>query len=453
MDLPAGTSVLDPSVETLHRDARTRAVNPLQRRDRIASVSIGGGFLVVALLLPLVAGAGLPNLLMAFALVAAYAFCARIEFEIGSGSAVPTQVVFIPMLFALPPAWVPLAVGAGYAATLVVDVARGRRHAERIFVLLASSTYSLGPALVFLALGIHDPSWKHIHYYPLALAAQFLVDGLVACAREWFVLGVTPARLAPFLARAYGVDFLLSPLGLLAVYATPLDGYGFLFAVPFLALLAYFAQQRRDHIDQALELSGAYRGTALLLGDMIEADDEYTGSHSRSVVELVVSVSEKLGLDAKELRLAEFAALLHDVGKIRVPKEIINKRGPLEPAERAVIERHTIEGELLLRKVGGLLGGVGTVVRSCHERFDGRGYPDGLVGEEIPLAARVVCCCDAFNAMTTDRPYRGARSTAEAVAELRACAGTQFDPDVVAALVEVVLETQPDSLVGVGAAA
>jgi HD-GYP domain-containing protein (c-di-GMP phosphodiesterase class II) len=98
------------------------------------------------------------------------------------------------------------------------------------------------------------------------------------------------------------------------------------------------------------------------------------------------------------------------------------------------METHTIEGEQMLEQVGGLLGEVGTIVRSCHERWDGGGYPDGLAGEDIPLVARIVCCCDAFSAMTTDRPYRKALSEEAAFEELRANAGSQFDPAVASAL-------------------
>ena len=131
-------------------------------------------------------------------------------------------------------------------------------------------------------------------------------------------------------------------------------------------------------------------------------------------------------------------ALLHDVGKIKVPSEIINKPGSLTADERAVMEMHTIEGEQMLERVGGLLGEVGAIVRSCHERWDGKGYPDGLAGAAIPLVARIVCCGDAYSAMTTDRPYRAARTEEAALAELRANAGTQFDPDVVSAFEAVV---------------
>jgi HD-GYP domain-containing protein (c-di-GMP phosphodiesterase class II) len=207
--------------------------------------------------------------------------------------------------------------------------------------------------------------------------------------------------------------------------------------LPLVALLRVFSHERQRRLDHALELSGAYRGTAFLLGDVVEADDAYTGSHSRHVVDLVLAVADALKLPEAERRDAEFVALLHDVGKIRIPASIINKPGALDAEERAVIETHTIEGERMLDRVGGLLGHVGRLVRSCHEHWDGNGYPDRLAGEDIPRVARIVCACDAFSAMTTDRPYRAARTEDEALEELRRCAGTQFDPQVVAALARV----------------
>jgi putative nucleotidyltransferase with HDIG domain len=175
----------------------------------------------------------------------------------------------------------------------------------------------------------------------------------------------------------------------------------------------------------------------MLLGDVVEADDAYTGSHSRGVVELSLAVSDRLGLDHRQRRNVEFAALLHDVGKIAVPKEIIHKAGPLDPQEWQVMYRHTIEGEEMLNRVGGVLSEVGRIVRSSHEHYDGSGYPDGLVGEEIPIEARIVACCDAFSAMTTTRPYRKAMPVEAALAEMRACAGTQFDPRVAESLAGV----------------
>jgi HD-GYP domain-containing protein (c-di-GMP phosphodiesterase class II) len=207
--------------------------------------------------------------------------------------------------------------------------------------------------------------------------------------------------------------------------------------LPLVGLLRYFSHERQGRIDHALELSDAYRGTAFLLGDVVEADDAYTGSHSRHVVDLVMAVAADLELTEDDRRDAEFVALLHDVGKIRIPGSIINKPGPLDAEERALMETHTVVGEEMLDRVGGMLGHVGHLVRSCHEHWDGNGYPDKLVGEDIPLVARIVCVCDAFSAMTTDRPYRAARTPEEALAELERCSGTQFDPQVVAALLRV----------------
>jgi HD-GYP domain-containing protein (c-di-GMP phosphodiesterase class II) len=236
----------------------------------------------------------------------------------------------------------------------------------------------------------------------------------------------------------YGVDLALTPVALLTAMVSSDEPLALLVVLPLLGLLAILAQERRRRIDHALELGHAYRGTAFLLGDVIEADDEYTGNHSRDVVELSLAVADQLRLPPRARRSTELTALLHDVGKIRIPTEIINKPGALTDEERAVINTHTIEGERMLERVGGLLGEVGRLVRSCHERWDGQGYPDGLAGEEIPLVARIVCCCDAYNAMSTDRPYRAALPAAEALAEVERNSGTQFDPGVVAGLAEVV---------------
>jgi HD-GYP domain-containing protein (c-di-GMP phosphodiesterase class II) len=161
------------------------------------------------------------------------------------------------------------------------------------------------------------------------------------------------------------------------------------------------------------------------------------------VVWLSVAVAEAIGVDDQARRQCEFGALLHDVGKLRVPKAIINKPGPLDADEWSVMRMHTIEGQAMLERVGGVLGTVGEVVRASHERWDGTGYPDGLAGEAIPLAARIVAACDAYNAMTTDRPYRRALPADVAREELRDGAGSQFDPLVVAALLRV-LGVRPD---------
>jgi putative nucleotidyltransferase with HDIG domain len=208
--------------------------------------------------------------------------------------------------------------------------------------------------------------------------------------------------------------------------------------VPLLGLLAVFAHERRRRLESMLELSSAYRGTALVLGDVIEADDGYTGEHCKSVVALALDLAEHLNLGAERQRNLEFAALLHDVGKIAIPKEIINKPGKLDPHEWTIIKTHTLEGQKMLDRVGGFMREVGLIVRSHHERWDGGGYPDGLAGEHIPIEARIISCCDTWNAMRTDRPYRKALDYGTAEAELRSAAGTQLDPRLVESLLELV---------------
>jgi HD-GYP domain-containing protein (c-di-GMP phosphodiesterase class II) len=419
--------------------SRARLARGLPARDRLAALGMTTAFLVAtAVLATLAPSERSPAPLLIAVLVAAYALTSRAEFEVGTGVVVPTQVVFVPMLFLLPLPTVPLCVAAGLLLARVVEIARGRVSLDRALLSVVSASYALGPALVLALAGERDPAWSDWPLYAAALAAQFLGDYAAAASWEWLALGVRPTAQARAMTLAYAVDTALAPIGFVVALAAVDQPAAVLLAMPLVGLLAEFARERQVRIDHALELGTAYRGTALLLGDVIEADDAYTGSHSRDVVELVRSVSERMGLSRDELRTAELVALLHDVGKIRIPAEIIRKPGPLTSAERALVETHTIQGEQMLARVGGLLAEVGRIVRSCHERWDGGGYPDGLAGDEIPLIARIVCCCDAFDAMTSDRPYRPARSADVALEELRACSGTQFDPSVVDAVAAVV---------------
>lgn len=440
MSTAAHTSAadLDPDRERALEETRARRSIRLVTRDFWASFALGATFLAVAVVLATqLESARTPHGALVVGLVAAYAVLYRVEFEIGSGLAVQTQLAFVPMLFLLPLGFVPVAVAAGIMLGNVVEHLEGKIHLERIFVRLANSWHAVGPVLVLAAAGEAAPSLRRWPVYAAALGAQFAFDFGAAAARERLALGVAPRLLVRYMSVAWLADCVLSPIGLLAAIAATDSPAAFLLSLPLAALLHSFARERRVRVDHALELTHAYRGTALLLGDVVEADDAYTGSHSRDVVSLSIAVAEELGLDARGRRDTEFVALLHDVGKIRIPNEIINKPGPLTPEERRLVETHTVVGEEMLDRVGGVLGNVGHLVRSCHERYDGGGYPDGLAGEEIPLVARIVCCCDAYSAITTDRPYRQGRSAAEALAELRRCAGAQFDPDVVTALERV----------------
>jgi diguanylate cyclase (GGDEF)-like protein/putative nucleotidyltransferase with HDIG domain len=170
--------------------------------------------------------------------------------------------------------------------------------------------------------------------------------------------------------------------------------------------------------------------------------DRYTGEHSAFVVEMAKTVAAALGLDEVDVERVGCAALLHDIGKVGVPDRILHKTGPLAGEEWELMREHPVIGERILRAIPGM-GGVARMVRHEHEWFDGSGYPDGLAGDAIPLGSRIILACDAYHAMTSDRPYRAAMPHVDAVADLVRCAGTQFDPRVVTALVGYLGDDEP----------
>lgn len=176
-----------------------------------------------------------------------------------------------------------------------------------------------------------------------------------------------------------------------------------------------------------------FTDTVAVLSDALEAKDAYTAAHTREVADLAERVANRLGMPVAELRNVVHAALLHDIGKIAIRSEILNKPGPLSDEEFGEIQQHALAGVHMLERIEEL-GSVLPLIRSSHERWDGTGYPDRIEGQAIPLGARVICACDAFHAMVSDRPYGRARPVAEAIEEMRRCAGAQFDPAVVEAL-------------------
>lgn len=165
--------------------------------------------------------------------------------------------------------------------------------------------------------------------------------------------------------------------------------------------------------------------------------DPDLSTHFEGVARLAIDTGRELGLDAEERDVIARAAELHDIGKVAIPDEILHKPAPLDAAEWELMRRHTLIGERIL-SASAAMNPVARLVRSSHERWDGHGYPDGLAAADIPLGARLICICDAFDAMVSDRSYQRARSSEEALAELRACAGTQFDPKLVELFCKVV---------------
>ncbi len=593
--------------EHLVEEARRRRPTRPGARDLWTSAVLGGGFVAVAVALAAFLPSDRePSLLLAGVLVGAYALLSRIDFEVGTGSAVPTQLVFVPMLFLLPLPLVPLCVAGAYVLGAAPDYLGRRIHPARLLVLLGGSWFAIGPTVVLALFAAGTITWRDAPIYVAALAAQFALDFASSSARERIAFGHPLRALLPAFAWVYAVDSFLAPVGL----AASLSGLGVLLVVlPLAGFLMFLAHDRRVRIDRAVAFDHAYRGAreealhddltglanrrkllfdleralaqsdasrehvliiydlngfkhyndtfghlagdALLqrLGGKLAGAVEPPGSsyrlggdefcvlaalpaealeplidatttalsedgdgfsistcfgavflaseaadpssalriadhrlyaqkhalkrgggqphevvlealcewdpdlraHVHDVTAHSEAVGRRLGLEAEELEELVIAAQLHDIGKIAIPDSVLQKPGPLDEEEWKLIRQHTVIAQRIL-SASPSLQGVGRVVRATHERWDGKGYIDGLAGDAIPLAARIIAVCDAFAAMTSDRPYGEAVSLAEALAELRRGAGTQFDPLVVGVFCEEVVRAEGNDFVAADAA-
>jgi diguanylate cyclase (GGDEF)-like protein len=590
-----------PADERLVEQARKRRPKRPSERDLWTSGALGGGFLAVAVAVAAVLPAQRsPSLWLIALLVGAYAVLSRVEFEVGPGSVVPTQLVFVPMLFALPLPVVPLCVAGGYLLGALPEYLGRRVHPARCLVLVAGSWFAIGPTVLLALFATGTPTWREAPIYLAALASQFGLDFVSTSARERIAFRNSIRSLAPALAWVYAVDSFLAPVGL----AAAASGLGaFLVMFPLAGLLALLARERRVRVDRAVAFDQAYRGArdeahrddltglanrrklladldhafasadegtehvlviydlngfkyyndtfghpagdALLqrlaekLGDAVnsygssyrlggdefcvlaavssdsvatlleattdalsEDGDGFSVStcfgavflpseardapsalrvadrrlyvqkhatklgrgephevllealferdpelrpHVQSVADLSAAVGRRLGLNAEDLEDLVIAAQLHDVGKIAIPDAVLHKPGPLDEGEWTLIRQHTVVGQRILGAAPALHR-VGTIVRATHERWDGEGYADGLAGDAIPLAARIIAICDTFGAMTSNRLYRAAVAVEDAVAELRRCAGTQFDPEIVRVFCDEVVQSEENHL-------
>jgi putative nucleotidyltransferase with HDIG domain len=434
---------LEPKLEEqeLLADTLRRARSSMTSRERAVEGSVAGAFVIVVGGLWALCPPGAFAVLPAVGCLVVLALATRVRFDMPFGFTVPTQLAFVPLLFAMPLALVPVGVVVALLLASLPDVFGGRSRPGRLLLMVGNSWFAIGPVAVFAVSGT-APSQAGAGLLIGALVAQFVADFAASTMR--FAVG-RGAALVEQLGEAwvYAIDIGLSIVGLAFASEIPAHPAVVLAPLPLLAIFAVLAQERHHRLETLLELNSAYRGTALVLGDVVEADDGYTGIHCKSVVALALSVGEELRLDAEQRRNLEFAALLHDVGKIAIPKEIINKPGKLTQDEWALIKTHTLEGQTMLDRIGGFMREVGLIVRSHHERWDGGGYPDGLAGDAIPLEARIITCCDSWNAMRTDRSYRNALSLETALGELETNAGSQFDPRIVEIMLRILSVTEP----------
>ena len=430
---------LNPTLEEqqLMEAALERRSTSLHARERKAETLLGGGFVLACAFLVLVAPWDVPiDFTSALFCLLAVAVALRVRFIVGPGYTVPTQLAFIPLAFAIPPALLAPLVASVFAAIQIADVVRGRLPLGRVLHVPGNTWFAVGPAAVLSVAGSPPVTEATVVLLVAMVGAQVAIDATMSGIRD-ALHGELDIRALLGEGWLYAVDVALTPVAFLVAIALPERPWAVLAIVPLLGVLAVFARERDARMRSLAELNAAYRGTALVLGDVIDADDGYTGEHCRNVVDLAVDVGRSLQLPADRMRNLEFAALLHDVGKVAIPNHIINKPGALDEDEWVVIRRHTIEGQRMLDRVGGFMREVGVIVRAHHEHWDGRGYPDGVAGKAIPLEARIIACCDAWNAMTTTRSYRPALSPHAAADELRVNAGSQFDADVVVAVLAV----------------
>jgi hypothetical protein len=438
--------MLDPGLEHMHRHGRLWRASIELRRLRSEAILDGLLLVPIVLLFVFAPGGHWASPWLVVLLVGASAVTNTVRFDIGAGSTSPMQLVWIPLWFAVPPAWIPVLLGVSMALAGLIEHFRDHEQTPVWTALFKAGDAwpTLGPAIVLALAGPHAAELSIAWLVALAFMAQLAVDFSFTILSQKFLHGVPVGTQVRVMLWIAAIDAALAPVGFLIAIVMVTQPIAVVAAFPLIAVVAEFARERKDRLEQALQLSNAYRGTAQLMGDVLEADDAYTGGeHTQGVVNMAVAVGLELRLTPREMRDLEFGALLHDIGKLRIPNEVINKPGGLDAAEWEMIRRHPVYGQEMLNRVGGAMTDAGRIVRAHHERWDGLGYPDRLAGDEIPLAARIITACDSFSAMTTTRSYSPAMPHEAGLAELARCSGSQFDPGVVSALVTV-LERDPE---------
>lgn len=352
----------------------------------------------------------------------------------------PGAYTFFPVLFAgllmLPPAAaalvaVPAALAAGAAPPgaarrcwNAAQLALSAFAAAGAFHLLAGPRLLLGSRFP----GALLPAFAAVAVF--CLVNSVLVGGMLALAERR-----PPAVLLRGATAAIGLPVLVHAAGALMVavlWQGPYGAFAALLALLPLTISAWVLAQGHRERD-------THQATVQALVQAVEIKDAYTRGHSERVGRAAVLIARQLGMEPERLRTLRFAGILHDVGKLGVATELLRRNGPLTEEERRAVEVHPVYGYELVRGIA-FLGEAHAGILHHHERMDGRGYPSGLAGDGIPEFARIISVADAFDSMTSTRSYRRGRPVAEAVTELERCAGSQFDPVMVRALVAAVGE-------------
>jgi putative nucleotidyltransferase with HDIG domain len=383
--------------------------------------------------------------LLSFVVLAALSQAMAVDSIVGAAKPVKSSISFLPLLamaVVYPPAAVVVAAGGMVIVTEVLIRADRMWHRGIFNVSQAVLAYGLGGWVFHSVYLWSSGSWDFVGgsdfvavFVPFyCLATTFFGLNLIFVAIAVAIREGQP--ILPVIQEAAGkgggnllYDLLASPVALAAAYLyVNFDFAGLILVVLPLLLI------RHSYLS-AIQLQKANRDLLQVLIKAIETRDPYTSGHSLRVSMLARMIAEDMGLRSRTINDIETAALLHDIGKIEaLYAEIIAKDAPLTDEERGVIRTHATKGADLLRSLTSLDRDIIIGVRHHHERYDGTGYPDGLSGKSIPLAARIIMLCDSIDAMLSDRPYRRALPVSEVRSELLRCSGTQFDPDIVTAI-------------------
>ena len=273
----------------------------LSRREAVAEAVVGGGFLIACLIIALTLSVDRHlDIGPAVIAVACLAVASRVRFPVHEGFTVPVVLVFVPMLFVVPLPLIAPLTAVGLALGALPDVLRGRVPPVRLLFAAANSWFSIGPVAVLGLAGVTSAVGAPPLILVAALGAQFATDLGASSLRERIVQGATLREQVGEVVWVYAVDAALAPIGLLAALTTPDPHYAIVLLLPLLGLLRLFATERRQRFDSISELSAAYRGTALVLADVVEADDTYTGEHCKDVVELSLAVADVMGLTPEQ---------------------------------------------------------------------------------------------------------------------------------------------------------